>query len=273
MYILLLIIVLVSIPAGDALPQITPGARQIALSNSDAALCNDVFAIYTNPAGTAQLNVRQAGIYYSPAPFGLKELANGFIAYNEPFYWGSLNFGAMTYGYDLYKENKLTASVSYKFRNFLYLGAAINFHMLSIKNYGDSRTLYFNFGSLLFITKDFRWAFAISNLNNATFSDQKNQIPVIINTALCYNVLEELSLCAGVEKDLSYSPSLKAGAELKLIDYVILRTGFANNPSKYSAGIGICYKGVQLDYSFFTHAYLGMTHQAGLLINLSSPDE
>jgi long-subunit fatty acid transport protein len=272
LYILLLIIGIVSISGGDICAQINPGARQIALCNSDAGLCNDVFAIYTNPAGTAQLTTRQAGIYYSPAPFGLKELANGYIAYNEPFSWGAIDAGVMVYGFDLYKETKMTAAVSYKFRDFLYLGAAFNLHLLSIQNYGHSSAFYANFGSLLFITQSLRWGFSISNLNNATFSDEQNQIPVILNTGLCYNALEGLNLCAALEKDLSYKPSFKAGIEYRIIEYLTLRTGFANNPSKYSAGVGISFKGVQLDYAFFTHPYLGLTHQAGLLVNLAADE-
>ena len=51
--------------------QFNPGAKQISLSHSDIALANDVFALFSNPSGLSQLNWREIGIYYSPAPFGL----------------------------------------------------------------------------------------------------------------------------------------------------------------------------------------------------------
>ena len=49
-------------------PQYNPGARQISLANSDVALANDVFTLFSNPAGLSQINWREVGIYYSPAP-------------------------------------------------------------------------------------------------------------------------------------------------------------------------------------------------------------
>jgi len=51
--------------------------RQVALSNSDVAQCNDVFSLFNNPAGSSQLT-GENWVIYSPAPFGLKELANGY---------------------------------------------------------------------------------------------------------------------------------------------------------------------------------------------------
>jgi hypothetical protein len=50
-------------------------------------------------AGLAQLNWREVGVYYSPVPFGLTELSNGYAAYHEPFSFGSLAVGGMTYGF------------------------------------------------------------------------------------------------------------------------------------------------------------------------------
>ena len=97
--------------------QTNPGARQIALAHSDVALSDDVFALFNNPAGLAQLKNREIGFFYSPSPFGISELANGYLAYIEPIEIANISFGAMTYGYNLYKENKLKNKNKYKNRN------------------------------------------------------------------------------------------------------------------------------------------------------------
>ena len=78
--------------------QYSPGAKQIALSNSDVALSNDVFSVFNNPAGLSQINWREIGVYYSPAPFGISEMANGYIAYLEPTSFRVFCFGR----YDLW---------------------------------------------------------------------------------------------------------------------------------------------------------------------------
>ena len=113
-------------------PQFNPGARQISLANSDVALANDVFSLFSNPAGLAQLNWREVGVYYSPAPFGLTELSNGYVAYHEPFNFGSLAVGGMTYGFELYRESKVLLGYSYNYDNIFFTGVTINYHTFSI---------------------------------------------------------------------------------------------------------------------------------------------
>ena len=108
----------------SAYSQYNPGAKQISLSNSDVALSNDVFSLFNNPAGLSQMNWREVGIYYSPAPFGLSELANGYAAYHEPTSIGSFALGGMSYGFDLYRESKFILGYSYNFQNKFFAGVA-----------------------------------------------------------------------------------------------------------------------------------------------------
>ena len=271
--ILLLILILVSTFSRNNFAQQNPGAKQISLSNSDVALSNDVFALFNNPAGLAQMNWREAGIYYSPAPFGFTELANGFIAYNEPFDFGSVGIGAMTYGFDLYRETKIIASFSYNYENKFFGGVAINYHSLSIQNYGNDAAFYLNIGGLAYLTEDLRLGFFVSNLNRATFGDEDDQIPMVFNSGFSYDVLSNLSLNAAFEKDIHYPFSFQFGLNYDIIKYLSLRTGFSTEPSKYTAGIGINYSIFSLDYALFTHNDLGLTHQAGIIISFGDEGE
>ena len=252
--------------------QINPGARQIALSNSDVAQCDDVFSLFNNPAGLAQLGWREIGLYYSPAPFGIKELANGYLSYIESTEFGSFALGAMTYGFDLYKENKISFAYSNRFEKKYFAGITINFHTLSIKNYGDDNTYTINLGGLAYLTENLKLGFSFHNVTRSTFGNEKNQVPIIFNTGLNYLPIEYASLNAAVEKDLEYPLSLRFGLEFFPIKYIYLRTGFSNEPERYSAGIGINYSIIELDYAVFTHQDLGLTHQAGIIINFSGDE-
>ena len=127
-----------------------------------------------------------------------------------------------------------------------------------------------NFGGLYYLTNDFRLGFSIHNLNRASFGNEKDNIPIVFNTGLTYNVLEELTFNLGLEKDIRYNYSLQCGIEYNLIEYISLRSGFSNEPSRYSAGIGINYSYFSLDYAFFTHTDLGLTHQVCLIISFGS---
>ncbi len=44
-----------------------------------------------------------------------------------------------------------------------------------------------------------------------------------------------------------------------------------NNPSSFSAGIGINYSIFEVDYAVFNHQDLGYTHQIGITILFESP--
>ena len=247
--------------------QLNPGARQIFLSKSDVALSNDVLSIFNNPAGLSQLNWREIGVYYSPAPFGLSELSNGYAAYLEPFDFGSVAIGGMTYGFELYRESKIVLGYSYKYGKIFFIGIAINYHAFSIKNYGSTSAFYLNFGGLAYITKQIRWGFAISNLNRASISDDDDQIPMVFTTGFSYDLINTLSINLAIEKDIRYKPSGQFGIEYDIIKYLSLRVGFQNEPSRYTAGIGINYSMISLDYALFTHQELGLTHQAGIIIS------
>jgi hypothetical protein len=250
--------------------QMIAGAKQISIANSGVALSNDVFAIFNNPAGLAQMNWREIGVFYSPAPFGFKELANAFIAYNEPLSFGSFSLGAMTYGFELYKENKILLGYSYNFLDKFFAGFTINYLSVSIKKYGSKSVFYFNLGGLIYITQDIKWGFFIVNINRASFVDEDDQIPTIFNSGFSYNIIPDVSINIALEKDIRYTASLKFGIDYYIIDNLSLRTGFSNEPSTYSAGIGINYSFISFDYAVSNHQDLGLTHQAGILISFQN---
>jgi len=260
-------IIIISLVSVNLYGQFYPGAKQISLSHSDVALANDVFALFSNPAGLSQINWREVGIYYSPAPFGLSELANGYAAYLEPFEFGSVAIGGMSYGYELYREAKVTAGYSFNYNNIFFIGLSANYHSFSIQDYGSTGVLYFNLGGLAYITNDLRWGFAVHNLNRASLADADDQIPMIFNTGFSYNVINSLSFNLALEKDIRYNPSIKVGIDYDIIEYLSLRLGTANEPAKFSFGIGINYSMFNLDYALFTHPDLGLTHQAGIILS------
>ena len=248
-------------------PQYNPGAKQISMANSDVALANDVFSLFSNPAGLAQLNWREVGIYYSPAPFGLTELANGYVAYNEPFSFGSLSIGGMTYGFDLYRESKVLLGFSYNYQNILFAGVTANYHNFSIKNYGSTGVLYFNAGGLVYLLDELRWGFLVTNVNRASVADIDDQIPMLLSTGFSFDIINNFSLNFALEKDIRYNPSVQFGIDYDIIKYLSIRLGASNEPSRFTAGLGINYSIFSLDYAFFTHPDLGLTHQAGIILS------
>jgi hypothetical protein len=250
--------------------QVLPGARQTALCNSDIAVSDDIFAIFNNPAGLSQIGWREIGVYYSPSPFGLNELANGFAAYSEPTGLGTFSLGAMTYGYSLYRENKFLLSYSKQIVKDIFIGAAVNYHLVSIRNYGSDGAVYFNIGTLAYFTPDVHFGFSIMNLNQATFGSEDDQIPMVFNMGFSFSYSDALLLSLSLTKDNRYKTSVNGGLEYLIRELLFIRSGISTHPFQYSGGTGIHLSHFTFDYAFFLHQELGITHQISFIFSFSS---
>ncbi len=246
--------------------QINPGAKQIALSHSTVALANDVFAIFVNPSGIAQQNWREIGIYYSPSPFGLSKLANGAAVYHEPTKIGSFSIAFTTYGFELFRESNFLLSYAYNLSNKFFFGFSVKYHNLKIERYGTDNAFSFSISALAYLTNYWRIGFMIDNVTRASFGSEKDQIPVVMDFGTSYDLIENVSLNASIQKELNKNASIRFGIDYEIIRYINLRLGAMNEPSSFSAGIGINYSLFEIDYAIFNHQDLGLTHQFGVII-------
>ncbi|MCU7494329.1 MAG: hypothetical protein HF314_04330 [Ignavibacteria bacterium] len=248
-----------------------PGARQIALSNSDAALRGDVFSAFNNPAGLSGLRDRELGVFYSPSPFGLKELSNAAAAYTEPLPLGTLSLGASTFGFSLYRKNNFLLAYALEILDFS-LGLSLNLHNLTIKNYGSANSLTLNPGILIPILRELSWGLSVQNILNASIGKESGQIPRVVFTGFSYQPHRTVILNAAIEKSSGSPVSFRTGIEYAIIKYFSLRIGLSTEPDRFSAGAGINYSFLKFDYAVFTHQDLGLTHQIGTVLSFNAND-
>ncbi|MEN8193526.1 MAG: hypothetical protein ABFS12_11965 [Bacteroidota bacterium] len=246
--------------------QINPGAKQIALSHSTVAQANDVFALFNNPSAIAQQNWREIGIYYSPSPFGLSKLANGSAVYHEPTSFGHFSFGLSTYGFELYRESSIIVSYAYNFSNRFFLALTGKYNSLMIERYGNDNSLALSISALAYIVNNFRIGFFIDNVTRSSYGIEKDHIPVVMDLGFSYDLLRTVTLNAAIQKEIDRDASIRFGIEYEIIRYINLRLGAMNEPSSFSAGVGINYSLFEIDYAVFNHQDLGFTHQIGVII-------
>jgi hypothetical protein len=254
----------------ESFAQEQPGAGQIALAHSDVSSVNDVFSLFNNPAGLALLKTREIGFYYSPSPFGIKELANAFAAYCEPTVYGSLSAGYSNYGFELYRENKFVIGYGRKIADNFFIGLSSVYHNISIKNYGSNGTFVFNMGVIAKLNNQIGLGFAVYNLTRSTITNESNDIPTVIWLGTDLKFVKDLVFSAAIKKEIGFDPSIRLGTEYSILDFLKLRIGTSNEPDTYSGGIGIIYQFVQVDYAFVSHPDLGLTHQFGLIIRFTN---
>jgi hypothetical protein len=104
-------------------------------------------------------------------------------------------------------------------------------------------------------------------MNRASVADVDDQIPMVLSTGFSFDILNNFSLNFALEKDIRYNPSVQFGVDYDIIEYLSLRVGGSNEPARFTAGLGINYSIFSLDYAFFTHPDLGLTHQAGIILS------
>ncbi|PKL83781.1 MAG: hypothetical protein CVV24_03440, partial [Ignavibacteriae bacterium HGW-Ignavibacteriae-3] len=161
--------------------QVDPGARQIALARSNVSTSQDVFSIYNNPAGLSSLISREGGIFYSPAPFGIRELSTGSAAFCEPTSIGSFGAGFSVYGFDLYRETSVALAYSRKITSDFSIGITSIYRNISIRNYGSRGFLLFNAGANAKLGSKINLGFIIENATRSSLSNYANQIPVVLH--------------------------------------------------------------------------------------------
>lgn len=246
--------------------QFQPGAKQIALSHSDVASHNDVFSLFTNPSGLSLIKKSQFGVFYSPSPFGIKELANGFITYHQPTSFGSFAIGGMNFGFDLYKENRIYFGYSNVISEKFLFGFSFFDQVINIKNYGSTNFFNFIFGSIFLINNDLCVGFTIQNpIRNEEYSS----LTTNIRSGLTYRIAANAKVHFSVFKELDFPISYSSGIEYSIFQYFNLYLGIQNNPNMFSGGIGIHYLFLSLTYAITTHQDLGLTHQIGIIINFT----
>lgn len=245
-------------------PQVKPGAKQIALAHSDVALTGNLFSLFNNSAALSLISERQIGLYYSPSPFGIEELANGFLAVTQPTNIGNINLGMMDYGFSLYKENKFIVGYSKQIAENLLFGVNLYYHYLKIKNYGSRGTFNFSFGSIVLLNNNFSIGFNLEN--PIRYNNDNLYLPLIYKVGMSYSTKTETSASFALEKEINFPLSFSLGINYELIKYLSLRFGIKDEPALFSGGIGIFYSFMNINYAVSSHQELGISHQFDVII-------
>lgn len=243
------------------------GARPIGMGGAFTSIANNTNAIYFNPSGISQLIFREFSIFYSPAPYGLSELKHGAFSYVEPTKYGAFGLSGKTYGFELYKEFTGTLTYANNYKRKVYYGANFNYYNLKIERYGSASTFGIDIGMLAYLTDFMRFGFTAANLNRPSIGQNKDKLPQIYRAGLSFQLRKDLNVALDVEKDTRYTVSFKSGFEYNILDMLDVRAGVSSEPTKFSAGIGFSYSLFQIDYGFYNHPDLGLTHQGSVIIN------
>lgn len=244
--------------------QILPGSAYIACGKSILA-SNSIWTFYTNPAGFIDNSKITAAFYYSPSPFGMKELRNEYAAFSYNFDFGRISLGFSNYGFELFRQNYFHLNYS-SFISKLHLGGALTLRRISIERYGHSYRLNANVG-FTYQLNNMNVSLSVLNLlrnknNNLDYD------PIILQLGANYNLPFKSKIYFSIYKEEVFPVSFRAGIQYTLLNLLNIRTGFNSYPEEYSGGLGIKYKMFKLNFAASFHNVLGVTSQFDLTISL-----
>lgn len=247
-------------------PQFIPGAKNASLGFSDLTGYNDKFSLFSNPASIASYKNNHAAVFFSPSPFGLKELVTSSATTNYHSIYGNIAIAATRYGFDLYNETKFLAAYAGRFIPDLYTGITLEMRKLTIANYGNTSAFNMIFGLTYIPYKNISIACVLNNPFGFSYKNTSGQIPTTISLGFGMLFGDLIKLTASLEDETDRDLSFAYGMELFLHEYITIRAGNNSGFNMLTFGLGINYLYLGVNYAVLLHDELGYTHQAEIYV-------
>jgi len=264
-----------------------PSARATAMSEAYVAVANDVWAGYYNPAGLA----RYQGYGVASAfqrPFNLSFFTNAFFAgaVTLPKHFGSVSlametFGVRYNGAQVSSENTFTVSHGFYLmrdvHSFLSFGYSLKYYYWDLGEsvgglkLGSAGTMGLDVGLQASIYNRTYVGVYAYNINAPTIGAQTSEeLPQRIVIGAAYIPVTGLTTTIAFDKTVGFDTQVQGGFEFKPIYWLSLRLGASSDPNRFSAGLGLNYRGFNVDYSFQTHPVLQETHKFSLIYHFGN---
>lgn len=245
------------------------GSRARALGGAFTAVPGDIWALSFNVGGLARLGQNEVSFFYSPSPFGLRELSVEAGALGIPTSLGVIGVAVGKFGYELYQE--ITATIAYS--NSISragFGLCVNYHSARIRRYGSAGTLDLDAGILVDASPQLKLGLSIKNANGSAVGASREPLPQMYAIGASYAPAQTVLLLLELRKESGYELSPRFGFECWIAKAIALRGGFSDVAPAYTGGVGIRYAYLGIDYAFTAHQDLGWTHDLTLSVRWGS---
>ncbi len=259
-----------------------PSARATAMSDAYVAVTGDVWSTYYNPAGLARLHSYQVASA-AQRPFNRTFFNNAFFGAAAPlpgafgtFAVAFETFGVTYNGNNLSDEITLTMSHGFYLMQDIHSSLAFGYNLkyyhwtlgqsVGGLDLGSGNAFGVDAGLQASVYERTFVGVYVYNLNAPTMgSSTKHDLPQRIVVGAAYIPVTGITTSIAFDKTIGFDTQLQGGFEFLPVRWLALRLGASTEPNRFTAGIGINYRGVHLDYSFQTHPVLPETHKFSLM--------
>ena len=241
----------------DSQSQTTIGARSISLGQSGIALTDDVWAIFSNPAllTTSHTHISFYGFRY----VGIAEITDMAASAGLPTRAGTLAAGFHRYGFNLFNRTQLRLGYKYRLERF-HAGASLNYsHVQFGGGYRSAGAAGLNIGLAAQLSNNLWLGARATNINQPAYGDSDEYLPRDLSVGLSFLPSDGITLLLDAVKDVRFPASIRAGAEIMLVDGLYGRAGITTQPQTYSGGFGYTGNRWQFNIGVQQHVPLGLS--------------
>jgi hypothetical protein len=245
------------------------GARQASIGGAAVTL-TDQWSLFNN-VGALGLVSGDYGFTSYQNRFGISELSTIGAGYVKDFGSAAGGIGFYRFGDEYYSEQRVNLGYGHTL-DMVSLGLSIDYLQYSITTVGSRGVVVLEFGGVAELTEKISFGAHIFNLNQANLvKDTGEKIPTVMKAGVSFRPSDDLMFNVETEKNLDFDEVFKAGLEYRIVEKVILRTGFRTAPFQGSFGIGFQPKKFQFDYAFGNDTNLGATHELSISYRIKQP--
>ena len=271
--------------------KISPSARASAMGDAAGAISDDVFAIFTNPAGLAALEKAELGATYISY---FADVNYGFIGYTDPATRaGAVGFGLTYLIADKFEKRLLTEekigefnakdmalSVSYAKKDAapsvleaLDVGGTLRLISSEIDQV-TAYTVALDAGAIYRANESLSVGVALQNISpGLKFKEVTDNLPLNLKLAGAYKFSPKVKAALDINEYIIDSKFYAScGAEYTPLENLAIRLGYKYGYDTASlgsivgitGGVGFSMWGAALDYAFVPFGDLGDTHRVSL---------
>jgi hypothetical protein len=261
------------------------GPRAVALGAAYVGLSDDFTAVYWNPSGLNDISGIQ--FYVSHHEWFL-DIRDEYFIFGMPGLNGYFALGCVYSsipGVEIWDENNEPHGTQNLWSGILSLShgrrigekIAIGIGLKTVYEnlYEESMHDYsLDFGAKVYASDKILLGAALRNMSYTW------NVPSDIKCGCCYLGVKKIRTLLDVTLPSDNIPSVHAGVEYALHEYLSIRTGWRSGPydlsklgwySGLTAGFGITYGVFKLDYAFVSYGKLGVTHRIAVATGLHGP--
>jgi hypothetical protein len=166
-------------------------------------------------------------------------------------------------GNDIYQEKLLGFSYGRQFSNLIAAGATVNYYDLTISGFPRSGAIGLNFGAKFFPDTTLRFALLFENVNAPKICRGKEILPQTFAFGWQWQILKRAELSGEIFKDTHRPFIMRSGVRIRVVRGCNLLTGVQFNHDRFSGGLELTWRKMQLALAVQHHPTLPLTFYYG----------